>query len=913
MSNNNTSSAFGSSFGAGSLTQNLQGSTVPFNEYTEKDNSPSASGIMTTLRFQSISAMPQYITKSFEEIRYEDYKQNRRYGTGSTSSGFGTTNSTSTGGFGSAFGSKNTTSNTGFGSIGFGSTNNTSSPFGQNSSAFGSNNTSNNAFGSSTSAFGSNNSSSPFSSNNNTTSNAFGSSFGTNNPPFGQNNAPNKPLFGGGNAFGSSNTNTSGGLFGSNNNINSSSLFGQSNNTSAFGFNNNNTNNTNNTGGGFGGFGANKFGSNTTSTFGQNNNTGSSLFGQTNNAPSTGTGLFGNNNPNTSNTGSMFGQNNNNTTGGGLFGSKPPAATVGLFGNNNPSNISGGGLFGGNTTSNAFGSNTNTSTATGGLFGQKPTATTGGLFGSNNSINTGSTGTGLFGNNNNTNTGGGLFGAKPAGTTTTGFGSASSGGGLFGNNNTNAANTTSTTGGLFGNNNGTKSLFGGANTTATSATSGGTGLFGAALGANNNNQQQQNTSFGGGLFGQNQNKGNTAIQPQSNGLVASVEQNPYGLNPLFSSEFAAVINSTPAPVPVAIPLTGSARPKKHALLSASKLTPKPLFSLARRATPKPSINTPSPKLLTGTSSAKSTSPNSRSASVIGASGSSGTTNGSFYGSNADDVLLASHAFSPQKSVRRLILERKRAASRIFEDGYDEETDNTTKSNVEEPKALEHEKDLDVSKPEITANGSAAAASSVKTNGDKSLCTNDSSESSFSAVSEPLSESSSVDNQANNKVELTSALPVADNDDVDENGYWMSPRAAELEKLSLQDLRAVKNFVVGRRGYGKIEFLDAVDLSKFKNLAGEIFGKVVLFVPRSCSLYSDAAGEKPAPGKGLNVQTRVSIEGVWPLSRATREPIKDLSAKASAKHIEKLKSVLGGNFVSFDKETGTFVFENDPLK
>ncbi|KAK4164546.1 hypothetical protein QBC43DRAFT_317706 [Cladorrhinum sp. PSN259] len=155
--------------------------------------------------------------------------------------------------------------------------------------------------------------------------------------------------------------------------------------------------------------------------------------------------------------GGGFGANNNTTSGFSGFGAASnttPAFGTGTpgFGATNNAGTTGTGLFGGGTTGGpGFGATANTTGgAFGGGFGAKPafgtpTTTAGntGMFGGTTTTTSGGTGFG-FGNANNTTTtpfgGGGtsLFGAKPATTggfgagTTTGFGGASTGSGLFG-------------------------------------------------------------------------------------------------------------------------------------------------------------------------------------------------------------------------------------------------------------------------------------------------------------------------------------------------------------------------------------------------------------------------------------------------------------------------------------------------
>ncbi|CAH0731161.1 unnamed protein product, partial [Brenthis ino] len=404
-------------------------------------------------------------------------------------------------------------------------------------------------FGSTNTGFGSLNTSttSPFGGFKlNTGTSAFGAA-----PAFGANANP-QPATGGG-LFGS--PNTSGGLFGSNP---TTSTFGQS---SGFGFGASTSSGglfNNSSGGGL--FGNNQnntaFGAKPATGFGfagtTNTATTGGLFGS---APSTSTGLFGQQN-NTISSGGLFGgtsggfgqtqatgtahvkynpvvgtdvvvksgtsQNMNikhhcitcmkeyegksleelrledylagrkGQTSGGMFGFQQPAENKPLFGGSTfgqPATTSTPTLFGGNigstpafgqTNTFSFGSNTQSNTNTTGLFGaNKPafgtTSTTGtGLFGATTTQapTFGSTNTFGFGANTQNQNTGGLFGAKPAtsafGTTpaSTGFGGFGSGG-LFG------AKPQQTTAPTFGS---TAPTFGATTGFGTNTT--GSGLFG---------------------------------------------------------------------------------------------------------------------------------------------------------------------------------------------------------------------------------------------------------------------------------------------------------------------------------------------------------------------------------------------------------------------------------------------------
>ncbi|EEB08164.1 nucleoporin Nup189 [Schizosaccharomyces japonicus yFS275] len=780
---NRPSTGFGSNTGGG-LFGNSSATTPAFGN-TGGFNSTNAAGAVTTgtmnpsysvtsekdpqsngmNHFQCISCMPAYRNYSLEELRLQDYNQGRRNNsTAPATTGFGQPSTTTT--------------TTGFGGSNlFGNTNstNTTTPFGANTTA--SNTGTGNLFGGGTTG-------------------AFGQKA---TPAFGGSNAPGTGTTGTG-LFGQTNT-TGGGLFGGNTNT----AFGQKPATSAFGsgggfgtntgttgglFGANNTANQANTGT-TGAFGSGGFGSNTTNTFGNANaanNTagtttgGTGLFGfganaNTNNAattntqPSTGFG--------TGNTGFSFGQNaaaNTSKPGGFSFGAAnttTPAATTGFsFGQNNAAA---------------------NKPATTGLFGNtaKPAGT--GLFGG--ATTGGTTGTGLFGNtaaNTNTTagTGGGLFGNAGATTTPSLFGNNAGAGNVAATGLQNKPATTTPS--LFGNTANT------ANTTAPNV-----GLFG------NTSTVTQPTTFGsGGLFGNN-------AQPAQNQqpLVASIDQNPYGNNPLFST----ASGQAPAAMqePIASPLSTKSVPKKSASLPQFWLSPRS-SSNAKLA----SIAT-----FTGANVLKSTvlPPKQKSLHL--------------FESLNDDLFLKPDAFAPRQNVKKLVIDRKHSDKSLLQ-GV---------SNAPEP--------------------------SLKL-----------------LPASHTSESSSSESKTQKAAEL--------HDD-----YWMSPSLQDLLSYSEEQLRAVHQFAVGRKGYGKVQFLKPVDLSAFASLE-RIPGEVVVFEKKICSVYPD--GQSPPLNEGLNVPAIITLENAWPLSRETREPIKDTQNPRYVQHINRLKKMRDTEFIEF--KDGNWIFK-----
>ena len=141
-------------------------------------------------------------------------------------------------------------------------------------------------------------------------------------------------------------------------------------------------------------------------------------------------------------------------------------------------------------------------------------------------------------------------------------------------------------------------------------------------------------------------------------------------------------------------------------------------------------------------------------------------------------------------------------------------------------------------------------------------------------------------------------------EVDEDGYWMTPPLSELKKKSLSELRNIPNFKIGRNHYGLIEFLEPVDLSSLINL-DDICGKIVIFASKSCVVYPD--DNRPKPGEGLNLPARITLEGCYPISKKDKLPILDPANEVVKRHIDNLKNIPELEFVSYDPKSGNWTF------
>ncbi|KEP54149.1 nucleoporin [Rhizoctonia solani 123E] len=690
----------------------------------------------------------------------------------------------------------------------------------------------------------------------------------------------------------------------------------------------------------------------TTSLFGQNTNTQTTgAFGQP--AANPGTGLFGQaqTQPAQQSAG-LFGQPANNTTPAatGVFG-QPSTATTNAFGSNTGAASSfGGGLFGQkpatagtfgatpaqpSTGFGTFGQNNQAQTGqTTGIFGQAQQAqqpqpaSTGFGFGANNTANKPLFGqpaapaqtTGLFGQPAQQNTGAGLFGqpaqnaaAQPAQTgglfggfgqnqqqnqaqpaqpsgglfgqpaqaqpaATAGTGLFGGGGGLFGQNNQQQqqqpatslfGKPAGTTGGLFGNTTTaaptTGGLFGSTSMVNTQQPAAGGGLFGQAnksiFGSTPtiNNPAQQTSIFGQSV--------QSAAQPS---LSASIDQNPFGNNPLFANlppgphVFSVSQNQAKKPLISVSPRKSFYRPS----------TPQ-LTKLRGFATPPPSASVDA-----------SVNPFTRSSSVGPKLGQSLNASSLGQSPSLSASLSDNKALGGRSSVKKLVLDKDINASELPTSGslFGAGVRSTPTKN----KVVFHP---DLVQRAVAGDGlfgstiSRAALPAPRASIDLGPSP------SYSANA-PAREESTVRDD-------TPAITAADGD------YWMVPPLSELQGMSHDQLVSVPNFTVGRHGYGKITFLDPVDLTTVYAIS-DIPEKTVLFEEGACTVYPDES-QKAARGEGLNVPSEISLERCWPKDKATRAPIKNPNDPVWQRQERKLRKMKDTEFISFEPEGGVWTF------
>lgn len=618
----------------------------------------------------------------------------------------------------------------------------------------------------------------------------------------------------------------------------------------------------------------------------------SSNFGTSTPSPS---GTFGNNN-----------MSQNNQASGGLFGnaSQPTGQTSnnlfsGTTSNTNATTNKPAGLFGNNNTSTSikpglFGSTGATNNTSTGLFGNTNNANptqTGGLFGSSNTTTTPATSGGLFGNSNKPTTSGGLFGNNTTNANQSGslFGNSTSsnqpGTGLSGNNNLinpTSASSTTTSGGLFG----TKPTIG------TSTTTG--GLFG-------NNSSNTGSTTSQGLFG-------TKPQGVSNLFgnstqVTNVNTQSFSNN-LNQSNMQYTISNMPASI---TPSTHRQEPSVESKQREGSISQ---YNDNRTAFSLPSNNlstTRNPQVLPSNIFGKLNSrlnyiKESSTRGIFSPSYNEGWSSIPSKSKLKSDEKYLSSKSDQNKSIKDISLAANKRA------------------DISTLRILRIDSDRSAAKKLKLLSNTAIPTKEISQSNEKL----DHPEEAHSKVTYTLpTENSTIEslilkkNDENNNEfpqEMSSDIPeanmIAKENDSTTADYWCSPSAEELLQLSIKQLAAVPNFMIGRKGYGTISFNYDVDLTAFaKNIKSQLFGNVVVFHPsRTVEVYPDTS-IKPNVGCGINVPATISIEGIYPVDKKTKKTHRNPTSSSEIQIlIRRLKSMKEMEFISYNPFGGIWTFK-----
>ena len=157
---------------------------------------------------------------------------------------------------------------------------------------------------------------------------------------------------------------------------------------------------------------------------------------------------------------------------------------------------------------------------------------------------------------------------------------------------------------------------------------------------------------------------------------------------------------------------------------------------------------------------------------------------------------------------------------------------------------------------------------------------------------------------NSNVVVAPPTTIQDQSDPEPGNYYMKPSREQLRKLSLDKLRTVSGFEVGRERCGHVVFDQPVDLTNVD--LDNLYDNIVVITLRSVTIYPQTA-QKPPLGRGLNVPSTITLQNSWPRQKDRKTPSYEKSGPRFAKHIDRLRKVENTEFVKYDKETGEWVF------
>ena len=471
------------------------------------------------------------------------------------------------------------------------------------------------------------------------------------------------------------------------------------------------------------------------------------------------------------------------------------------------------------------------------------------------------------------------------------FGGAS--GGLFGNTNTQQQQQQpSTTNPLFGGGS-SGSLFGGKPPAPAPGfgTLGGGGLFG------NTQQQQQQQPAQGGLFGNTNTQQPQGQQPSLFGSNSSL----FGASTQQQQQ-PTLTASIDQPLPTTLPTALPQLPSLASSLSPPKKKSNVFADIAARSSPRLGLGVglnytpPVPgSKLRGFGTSASTSTVTKNPFSLPPPGLPGKGEPALSESKS---LLSPNAFSSgaggslqllgggRQSVKKLVLDK-----RVDEDELHRL--RTPQSNSASPARLR----------EVRFNPALSVAAREKDNEPRrSVSPTATPPRAAPRPSSRLNESANaLTGKSTTSGGTTQSTPL----DPQEGEYWCLPTVAELQRLSFNELQSVKDFTVGRVGFGTIQFLEPVDLTTVPSIV-DIPGKIVTFEHVECVLYPDER-LKPPSGEGLNVPARIKLDRCWALDKSTREPIKNVNDPKHLQRLRKMREQEGAEFVGFDMETGVWEF------
>lgn len=135
-------------------------------------------------------------------------------------------------------------------------------------------------------------------------------------------------------------------------------------------------------------------------------------------------------------------------------------------------------------------------------------------------------------------------------------------------------------------------------------------------------------------------------------------------------------------------------------------------------------------------------------------------------------------------------------------------------------------------------------------------------------------------------------------------YFTDPKVQELAALERADIgycRRVKDFVVGRKGYGEIKFLGETDVRRLD------LENIVQFNKCEVLVYMDET-KKPPVGQGLNKAAEVTLLNVKCIDKKTGQHyVEGVEVEKFQKRLRKKTEEQGAEFLGYDGAKGEWRF------
>ncbi|CAF4586931.1 unnamed protein product [Rotaria sp. Silwood1] len=137
-----------------------------------------------------------------------------------------------------------------------------------------------------------------------------------------------------------------------------------------------------------------------------------------------------------------------------------------------------------------------------------------------------------------------------------------------------------------------------------------------------------------------------------------------------------------------------------------------------------------------------------------------------------------------------------------------------------------------------------------------------------------------------------------------NSYYMKPTISELKSLFNDNGECIlPNFTVGHEKYGSVTFYGQI------NVAGLNLDEILEINHHELIVYPDD-NNKPLVGEELNLPARITLLGVYPIDRSTRQEITDIERIKALNYDNYLRTItkkFDGEFINYEIDDGSWTF------